>query len=115
MPGLEDRSPRRPVLTGGNGETGWEILSSPEAIYDLGDVNDLMVEGGSGAATAFLKADLVDRILIYRAPILIGEGKSSVGYIGLDQIADAHGRWRAGTPRVLGIDRLEVYERVREE
>ncbi|MBW0143893.1 bifunctional diaminohydroxyphosphoribosylaminopyrimidine deaminase/5-amino-6-(5-phosphoribosylamino)uracil reductase RibD [Sphingomicrobium sp. B8] len=115
LPGLEDRSPRRAVLTGGNGEEGWEILSSPEAIHDLENVNDLMVEGGSGAATAFLKADLVDRILIYRAPILIGEGKSSVGYIGLDQIADAHGRWRAGTPRVLGIDRLEVYERVREE
>lgn len=115
LPGLEERSPRRALLTGGNGEPGWEILGSPEAIFDLEDVNDLMVEGGSGAATAFLKTDLVDRILIYRAPILIGEGKSSVGYIGLDQIADAHGRWKVGDPRVLGIDRLEVYERVREE
>ena len=115
LPGLEERSPRRALLTRGNGAEGWEVFNDPADIHRLDDVNDLLVEGGSGAATAFLKADLVDRILIYRAPILIGEGKSSVGYIGLDSIADAHGRWRAGPARVLGIDRLEVYERVREE
>ena len=61
-----------------------------------------------------LAADLVDRILIYRAPILIGEGKQSVGYIGLDAIADAHGRWVPSDGRHLGVDRLEVYDRVRE-
>ena len=54
---------------------------------------------GRATATAFLAADLVDRILIYRAPILVGEGKSSFGYIGLDAIADAHGRWRAARRR----------------
>ena len=32
---------------------------------------------------------------------------------GFDAIADAHGRWQAVDPRPLGIDRLEVYERVR--
>ena len=55
----------------------------------------------------------MDRILIYRAPILVGEGKSSFGYIGLDAIADAHGRWKIADGTPLGIDRLEVYERVR--
>ena len=58
--------------------------------------------------------DLVDRILIYRAPIIVGEGKSSFGYVGLDAIADAHGRWRLVDEQRLGVDRLEVYERVRE-
>jgi diaminohydroxyphosphoribosylaminopyrimidine deaminase/5-amino-6-(5-phosphoribosylamino)uracil reductase len=89
------------------------VLHSPEDVFRLHDVNDLLVEGGSGAATALLTADLVDRILLYRAPIIIGEGKSSVGYIGLDAIADAHGRWAPAGGRSLGIDRLEVYERVR--
>ena len=74
-------------------------LASPEAIHDLHDVNDLLVEGGSGAASAFLTADLVDRLLIYRAPILIGEGTSSVGYIGLTDLAAAHGRWRFAESR----------------
>ena len=114
LPGLEGRSPRRALLTRGLAVEGWEILSSPHDVHRLHDVNDLLVEGGSGAATAFLAADLVDRILIYRAPILIGEGKNSVGTIGLHAIADAHGRWRVEDGRSLGVDRLEVYERVRD-
>jgi diaminohydroxyphosphoribosylaminopyrimidine deaminase/5-amino-6-(5-phosphoribosylamino)uracil reductase len=114
LPGLEQWSPRRALLTRGEAVEGWEILNSPQDVYRLHDVNDLLVEGGSATATAFLAADLVDRILIYRAPILVGEGKSSFGYIGLDAIADAHGRWKASDGARLGIDRLEVYERVRD-
>jgi len=112
LPGLEQAAPRRALLTRGEAVDGWEILSSPHDVFGLHDVNDLLVEGGSGAATAFLAADLVDRILIYRAPILIGAGKSSVGFVGIDAIADAHGRWRAVDGAQLGIDRLEVYERL---
>ncbi|MBA2636208.1 MAG: dihydrofolate reductase family protein, partial [Sphingomonas sp.] len=114
LPGLEERSPRRALLTRGEAVDGWEVLCSPQEVHRLHDVNDLLVEGGSATATAFLTADLVDRILIYRAPIIVGEGKSSFGYVGLDAIADAHGRWRIADERRLGPDRLEVYERVRE-
>ena len=114
LPGLEDWSPRRALLTRGEAVDGWEILANPQDVYRLHDVNDLLVEGGSATATAFLTADLVDRIIIYRAPIIVGEGKSSFGYVGLDAIADAHGRWRISDGRSLGIDRLEVYERIRE-
>ena len=114
LPGLEDWSPRRALLTRGETVEGWEILRSPEDVYRLHDVNDLLVEGGSSTATAFLAADLVDRIIIYRAPIIVGEGKSSFGYVGLDAIADAHGQWTPRDGRSLGVDRLEVYERVRE-
>ena len=114
LPGLEERSPRRALLTRGEAVDGWKILSSPHDVYRLHDVNDLLVEGGSATATAFLSADLVDRILIYRAPIIVGEGKSSFGYVGLDAIADAHGRWTSAGEQKLGVDRLEVYERERE-
>ena len=113
LPGLEEWSPRRALLTRGEKVDGWEILQSPEDVYRLHDVNDLLVEGGSATATAFLSADLVDRILIYRAPIIVGEGKSSFGYVGLDAIADAHGLWEPRDGRSLGVDRLELYERVR--
>ena len=114
LSGLEERSPRRALLTRGEAVDGWEILRNPKDVYRLHDVNDLLVEGGSATATAFLSEDLVDRILIYRAPIIVGEGKSSFGYVGLDAIADAHGRWTQADERRLGVDRLEVYERVRE-
>ena len=114
LPGIEDRSPRRALLTRGEAVTGWETLHSPRDVYGLHDVNDLLVEGGSATASAFLTEDLVDRILIYRAPIIVGEGKSSFGYVGLDSIADAHGRWDLIDEQRLGVDRLEVYERVRD-
>jgi diaminohydroxyphosphoribosylaminopyrimidine deaminase/5-amino-6-(5-phosphoribosylamino)uracil reductase len=113
LPGLEERAPRRAVLTRGEAVEGWTRLAAPAEVRGLHDVNDLLVEGGSATASAFLAADLVDRILIYRAPILIGEGRQSVGHIGLTRLADAHGRWRLAESRALGIDRLEVYERVR--
>jgi len=115
LPGLEERSPRRALLTRGDAVDGWETLRNPKDVYRLHDVNDLLVEGGSTTATAFLAEDLVDRILIYRAPIIVGEGKSSFGYVGLDAIADAHGRWRLVDEQRLGVDRLEVYERVRRD
>ena len=46
--------------------------------------------------------DLVDRILIYQAPSSSAKGGASFGYVGLDAIADAHGRWRFVGERRLG-------------
>lgn len=113
LPGLEQTSPRKALLTTGGPVDGFVRLSSPQAIRTLTDVNDLLVEGGAETAAAFLAADLVDRLLIYRAPILLGEGKSAVGAIGLGVLADAHGRWTLLETRQLGSDTLQVYERQR--
>ena len=74
----------------------------------------MLVEGGAGVAAAFIAADRVDRLLVYRAPIVIGDGRAGIGDIGLANLEDAHGRWRAVDSRRLGNDRLEVYERVRD-
>ena len=110
LPGLESRSPRR-ILLSRTPEPGWETIPFPAAIADLAGVDRLMVEGGAKAASAFLAGDLVDRLLLYRAPILIGEGRAALGDIGLIRLAEAHGRWRLADSRMLGSDRLEVYER----
>ena len=112
LPGLEARSPERWVLTRGAAPAGWRALPSPEAIGRTG-VQYLFVEGGAGAASAFLASDLVDRLLIYRAPILIGGGRASIGDIGLGALGEAHGRWRLDDRRTLGSDGLEVYTRTR--
>jgi diaminohydroxyphosphoribosylaminopyrimidine deaminase/5-amino-6-(5-phosphoribosylamino)uracil reductase len=113
LAGLEDRSPRRALLTTGSPVEGWTRLSSPQAIRTLADVNDLLVEGGAETASSFLAGDLVDRLLVYRAPILIGAGTPALGPIGAGALADTHGRWRRAETRPLGIDTLEVYERTR--
>jgi diaminohydroxyphosphoribosylaminopyrimidine deaminase/5-amino-6-(5-phosphoribosylamino)uracil reductase len=114
LPGLGDRSPRRAVLGSAPAPKGWLALASPQAVAAVGQVDHVLVEGGAGAAAAFLAADLIDRLLLYRAPILIGGGTSALGDIGLEQLADAHGRWTLVDSRMLGSDRLEVYERAGE-
>ena len=113
LPGLEDWSPRRALLTTGPPVQGWTRLSSPQAIRTLADVNELLVEGGAETASSFLHGDLIDRLLVYRAPILIGAGKAALADIGLDSLAAAHNRWRLADTRPLGMDMLEVYERTR--
>lgn len=111
LPGLEARSPERWVLTRGDTADGWKALPSPEAITAMAGIQYLFVEGGGGAAAAFLGAGLVDRLLLYRAPILIGGGKPALGAIGLTNLADAHGCWQLADRRTLGSDTVEVYER----
>ncbi len=114
LPGLEDRSPRRALLTRKAAPDGWIALASPQDISGVEGVDTVLVEGGAAAAGAFLTADLVDRLMIYRAPILIGEGRDAIAGLGLGKLADAHGRWRLTDTRMLGIDSLAVYERVRD-
>lgn len=113
LAGLESRSPRRVLLTRGAAPPGWTGISTPEQIATLDRVDHLLVEGGAQVAAAFLRADLVDRLLLYRAPIVIGTGLAGIGDIGLTDLAQAHGRWRMTDTRRLGADRLEVYEAVR--
>ncbi len=112
LAGLADRSPRRVLLSRGDAPEGWTRIGAPEEIATLERVDHLLVEGGAETAAAFLRAGLVDRLLLYRAPIIIGSGLAGIGDIGLFDLADAHGRWRMTDGRTLGDDRLEVYERV---
>ncbi len=110
LQGLEDRAPRRVLLSRTvRPPEGWLGVDRPRDIADLpGDL--LMIEGGAATAAAFLAAGLVDRLLIYRAPILIGAART-LGDIGLRDLGQAHGRWRLADRRTLGVDTLEVYGR----
>lgn len=115
LPGLADRSPRRVLLSRGVAPDGVMVINDPLQISRLEGVQYLYVEGGAGAAASFLAADLVDRIEIYRAPIVIGEGLRAIGDIGLDSLPEAHGRWRMTDRRQLGSDEFAAYQRIREE
>ncbi len=112
LDGLADRSPQ-PVLLGNDPDMPghWLQISEPAAIADLADINWLLVEGGAKTATSFLQAGLVDRLLFYRAPIIIGGGLPGIGDIGLEKLGDAHGQWRLSEQRQLGQDMLEIYDR----
>ena len=112
LAGIEGRSPRRFVLSREKAASGWEVLRRPADIFELKGVDHLLVEGGMATAAAFLAEDLVDRLLLYRAPILIGAGRT-LPDIGLADLPDAHRRWILHDARRLGSDRVEVYERAK--
>jgi diaminohydroxyphosphoribosylaminopyrimidine deaminase / 5-amino-6-(5-phosphoribosylamino)uracil reductase len=108
--GMEAYQPRKIMLGSADAPKGWEVIRTPQDIANL-DCNTLLVEGGAATSAAFLRDGLVDRLMLYRAPILLGAGKACLNDIGLTQLQDAHGRWQLSDARSLGRDRLEVYEK----
>ncbi|WP_323799194.1 bifunctional diaminohydroxyphosphoribosylaminopyrimidine deaminase/5-amino-6-(5-phosphoribosylamino)uracil reductase RibD [Parasphingorhabdus sp.] len=112
LDGLADRSPQ-PVVLGTDKDMPehWLQIDEPTAIADLADINWLLVEGGAKTAASFLQAGLVDRLLLYRAPIIIGGGLPAIADIGLEKLGEAHGQWRRTDRRELGQDMLEIYDR----
>ncbi|WP_324826661.1 bifunctional diaminohydroxyphosphoribosylaminopyrimidine deaminase/5-amino-6-(5-phosphoribosylamino)uracil reductase RibD [Qipengyuania zhejiangensis] len=115
LPGLEDRAPQRILLTRGVPPDGMKVINAPEQIERLDQAQYLYVEGGAQVASSFLARDLVDRIELYRAPIVIGGGRHALGDIGLSSLAGAHGRWALDERRQLGSDTYEAYSRTRQE
>ena len=116
LPGLEARSPQRLVLTRGVQPEGTTVINEPSDIATLEGVLSVYVEGGSGAASAFLEADLVDELHLYRAPIVIGDGLRALGPLGLEGtegLDKAHSRWERGFSCQLGSDSFTAYQRIR--
>jgi diaminohydroxyphosphoribosylaminopyrimidine deaminase/5-amino-6-(5-phosphoribosylamino)uracil reductase len=75
-----ERQPRRLAFGSGPLPEGseLELRSGPleEELRRLGeeDVQSLLLEGGPTLATAFLQADLIDKMLVFVAPRLSGDG-----------------------------------------
>ncbi len=53
------------------------------------DRQHVLLEGGATLAAAFLRAGLVDEIVVYVAPLLLGSGRSAVADLGIATIGDA--------------------------
>jgi diaminohydroxyphosphoribosylaminopyrimidine deaminase/5-amino-6-(5-phosphoribosylamino)uracil reductase len=53
------------------------------------DRQHVFLEGGPTLAAAFLDAGLVDEVVAYVAPLLLGSGQSAVGDLGVDTMHDA--------------------------
>lgn len=113
LSGLEARSPERWVLTRAAPSDGIRAIASPEEIGAMDGVQYLYVEGGALAAAAFLAVDLVDRLEIYRAPIVIGDGLRALAALGVTDLGAAHGRWALAEEAWLGSDHFAAYRRTR--
>ena len=85
----------------------------PEAAAELArrGVASVLIEGGGVVAGRWLKEDLVDRIYLIVAPILIG-GDGVPAFAGVPGTAiEAARRWRTVDRRTLGNDSLLVMDR----
>jgi diaminohydroxyphosphoribosylaminopyrimidine deaminase/5-amino-6-(5-phosphoribosylamino)uracil reductase len=78
---LDDAAPTRVLRTR-------EPADALAELYKLG-YQHVWLEGGPTLAAAFLRASLVERVIAYVAPMLLGGGLSAVGELGISTIADA--------------------------
>jgi diaminohydroxyphosphoribosylaminopyrimidine deaminase/5-amino-6-(5-phosphoribosylamino)uracil reductase len=76
-----------------------------EVIKFLADRTDVLLEGGPTLAGAFLRAGVVNRIVAYVAPILLGGPITAVDDVGVLSIAHAQ-RWRFDGVEAVGPDVL---------
>jgi diaminohydroxyphosphoribosylaminopyrimidine deaminase/5-amino-6-(5-phosphoribosylamino)uracil reductase len=76
-----------------------------EVLRALSDRTDVILEGGPTLAGAFLRAGVIDRIVAYVAPILLGGPVTAVDDVGVLSIAHAQ-RWRFDGITPIGPDVL---------
>jgi diaminohydroxyphosphoribosylaminopyrimidine deaminase/5-amino-6-(5-phosphoribosylamino)uracil reductase len=76
-----------------------------EVIKALSDRTDVLIEGGPTLAGAFLRAGVINRILAYVAPILLGGPITAIDDVGVLSIAHAQ-RWQFDGIEPIGPDLL---------
>ncbi|RFC65500.1 bifunctional diaminohydroxyphosphoribosylaminopyrimidine deaminase/5-amino-6-(5-phosphoribosylamino)uracil reductase RibD [Fulvimarina endophytica] len=88
---------------------GSNRVALPELLEDLGamGLQNILVEGGAAVAASFIEADLVDRLILVRGEIEIGEGGIAAP-IALDE---AKRRFRQTDRLSLGTDLWFEFER----
>jgi diaminohydroxyphosphoribosylaminopyrimidine deaminase/5-amino-6-(5-phosphoribosylamino)uracil reductase len=118
--GAERASPARQAILVGAGARVEEAPRAGAGI-DLGAVvarlaeiapGAVLAEGGGALAAALIRANLVQRLEWFRAPLVLGEeGRPAVATLAITRLAHAP-RWRRVALRELGPDLWESYERV---
>lgn len=83
--------PRAHVLDGAAPTLVVESHDLREALEQLArrGIHHALLEGGPTLAGAFLKAGLVDEVIAYLAPAMLGAGPPAVGELGIGTITDA--------------------------
>jgi diaminohydroxyphosphoribosylaminopyrimidine deaminase/5-amino-6-(5-phosphoribosylamino)uracil reductase len=89
--GLRDLAPDRRILNDRAETVHLRTRDPHEALATLfaRDRQHVFLEGGPTVARAFLEAGLVDEVVAYVAPMLLGAGSSAVADLGVTTIADA--------------------------
>jgi diaminohydroxyphosphoribosylaminopyrimidine deaminase/5-amino-6-(5-phosphoribosylamino)uracil reductase len=93
-------------------EMGIEPRAALAALAQAG-LTSILLEGGARLAAAFLRADMVDRLVLYQAPAIIGgDGVPAVQAMGVG-LLDAMPRFRRVAETAVGDDLLTEFFRPR--
>jgi diaminohydroxyphosphoribosylaminopyrimidine deaminase/5-amino-6-(5-phosphoribosylamino)uracil reductase len=89
--GARDLDPGRRVLDDAAETVHLRTRDPRSALADLfaRDRQHVFLEGGPTLAAAFLAEGLVDEVVAYVAPMLLGSGRSAVGDLGISTVARA--------------------------
>jgi 3,4-dihydroxy 2-butanone 4-phosphate synthase/GTP cyclohydrolase II len=82
---LRARGVRVEVVTEREGQV--DLRSALSTLRATG-TESLLVEGGSTVITALLAADLVDRLIVGVAPVVLGAGTQAVNNLGVQRVVD---------------------------
>jgi diaminohydroxyphosphoribosylaminopyrimidine deaminase/5-amino-6-(5-phosphoribosylamino)uracil reductase len=89
--GLRELDPRSHVLDGAAATVLLRTREPDKALRSLFATGSrhVWLEGGPTLGTAFMQAGLVDQVVVYVAPVLLGAGRSAVADLGITTIDDA--------------------------
>jgi diaminohydroxyphosphoribosylaminopyrimidine deaminase / 5-amino-6-(5-phosphoribosylamino)uracil reductase len=92
---------------------GVEVINSSsldeslQALRNRG-ILSLLVEGGASLTAAFLEAGLVDRMILFQAPVLLGKN-ALPAFAGLSVPSTQHYRFRLLRSEWVGVDHMMVF------
>jgi diaminohydroxyphosphoribosylaminopyrimidine deaminase/5-amino-6-(5-phosphoribosylamino)uracil reductase len=75
-------------------------------------INHALVESGGTFLSALMSRDLVDELVIYQAPTILGSGKAWIADLGIASLSDAI-QWESLGTYQIGPDVKTHYRRVR--
>jgi diaminohydroxyphosphoribosylaminopyrimidine deaminase/5-amino-6-(5-phosphoribosylamino)uracil reductase len=86
-----------------------DIVQALKVLAERG-ITRLMVEGGPTVAAAFVQADLVDELALFRSPNEIGQGIEALEGMPLTALTQSP-NLKLLASEAVGADTLETYER----
>lgn len=89
---VEASSPIAVRLAPNSGESVSRVslLSVLESLAELDECNEVLVEAGATLSGSFIEAGLVDELIVFIAPKLLGsDGRPLLGMSGLNELSDA--------------------------
>ncbi|MBW2600051.1 MAG: bifunctional diaminohydroxyphosphoribosylaminopyrimidine deaminase/5-amino-6-(5-phosphoribosylamino)uracil reductase RibD [Deltaproteobacteria bacterium] len=87
LPMLEERDIETLIID----EKGKGVLDLKKLLAELGkrQISSILVEGGAGIITSFVREGLFDRIIVITAPKILGRGIEAVGDLGISRMDDS--------------------------